>query len=276
VITTEGCVDVRIIHRVGIVSSPEIRGELAAFGVVVSDSGLAVFDVDEANVEWPALQQWIRRRRASDVSSTQFSREEIDGAEWLEIVPEWHHGYPQPKQDSFGFVEVTYDTTRYCRECGVGLAQKAPFQMRAEPKWGRRGVLQLNWVFDEFFVKPEVYAAVFEPMGVRSQLVTNTKGIELKSVVQLVVDEQAGVVTDCLPAETCPRCGVRKYLPVTRGTFPALVSEPSGAMVKTTEYFGSGRSAHKRVLVAQSIARLLVQHDVRGASLRPVGASAGV
>ena len=103
--------------------------------------------------------------------------------------------------------------------------------MKAEPKWGRRGVLQLNWVFDEYFATPEVWASFFEPHGIECRPVMNTRGA---------------------------------------APFPALRSEPSATMVKTKEYFGSGASAHKRVLISQAVARALIDHKVRGVSLRPV------
>jgi len=259
----------QIIHRISISSTPEIRGEWAAMGVVVGASGLVTFEVDEAYETWPALQSWITRRRAADIVSTKFSKEELAGARWLALEQNWHHGYPQPDEGRFGYREATYEMAGFCDPCGIALKQKAPFQMKSEPKWGRNGILQLHWVFDEFFVTPEVWSTVFHPNGVGCRPVLDAKGAELKTVVQLVVQEEVSVEVEGLEAERCARCGQVKFLPVTRGAFPPLVNEPSVRMVKTREYFGSGASAYKGVLVSREIARALTAEKVRGASVRP-------
>jgi hypothetical protein len=262
----------QIIHRISISSTPEIRGELAAMGVVVGASGLATFELDEAHEAWPALQAWIARRGAVDIVSTKFSKKELADARWLALEPSWHHGYPQPDEDRFGYRETTYDLADFCWQCGIGLKQKAPFQMKSEPKWGRNGILQLHWVFDEFFVTPEVWRSVFNPNGVGCRPVLDAKGAELKTVVQLVAPEEVPVMVEGLAMERCACCGRVKSLPVARGAFPPPVNEPSAHMAKTREYFGSGAAAHKGVLVSREVARALAAEKVRGASVRPVAA----
>lgn len=267
----------QVVHRISIASAPEIRTELAAFGIVVGASGLVSFQVDEANEAWPRVRDWIARRRAADVVTTSFSKRELAEARWLALVPDWHHGYPQPNELDFGYRQATFDLTNYCDRCGIGMKQTAPFQMKGEPKWGKRHILQLNWVFDEFFVNVDAWKSVFEPHGVGCRPVLSTAGPELRTVVQLVAPEEAGIVTDGLDAEepACSKCGRTKYLPVTRGHFPALTSAPSdAAMVKTREYFGSGASAHRRVLVAEQLRRDLTDAKLQGVSFWPVAQAA--
>jgi len=239
-------------------------------GIVVGASGLVTFELDESHKSWPKVQRWVAARRAVDIVRTQFSKQELANAEWLELMPDWHHGYPQPDEDVFGYREATYDLTGYCPQCGTGLRQKAPFQMKSEPKWGRNSILQLNWIFDEYFVTPEVWAKVFDPHAVSSRPVLDTGGTELKTVVQLTVEQEISIVTEGLPTERCARCGELKYVPVMRGCFPALAHEPAGHMAKTRQYFGSGASASKRVLISQELALALAAENIRGASVRPV------
>jgi hypothetical protein len=231
-----------------------------------------VFLVDESQEIWPAVEKWIARRKPLHFVYAKFSKQEVEAARWLNLRADWHHGYPQPDADEFGFLGVTYDLTNFCRECGIGKRQKAPFQMKGEPKWGLKSILQLNWIFDEYFVTPEVWRKVFEPAGVRHLQVTNTKGVELKTVVQLIVDEQVGIDTSSVPFEECPRCHRRKYqyAGISRGPFPALVDQPSKMMVKTKAYFGSGASAEHCVLVPQQVARAMRVTKVRGATLQPL------
>jgi hypothetical protein len=268
----------RFVHRITLRMTASQRRELEALGLKLP-AGIALpgggnpfvaFEVGEDHPNWPTLRVLFQQWDAGDFISTKFSKKELSEARWLVLVPDWHHGYPQPDEETFGYLMATYDLTDFCKECGVGLRQRAPFQMKAEPKWGRKGILQLNWVFDEYFVTPEVWRTVLKPLGIGCRSVMNTQGAELHTVVQLVVEEEVGIMTDGLAGEECSSCGRMKYLPVTRGPFPSLKNEPSRAMVKTREHFGSGAAADKQVLVSQALARTLTTASVRGASVKPV------
>jgi hypothetical protein len=269
----------RIVHRVGLGLNPAQRRELEALGVKLpkaiplpgcGESPLFAFDVSEHHPNWEALRSLFQKWRASDITHTEFTKKEADSARWLEIGA-WHHGYPQPDEGDFGYRQATYDLTDCCEECGIGMKQKAPFQMKGEPKWGRKAIMQLVWIYGELFVTPDLWTRVFKPARVECRPVLNTKGSELKTVVQLIVQSTASIVTDGLVAERCQRCGRTKYLPVTRGPFPALSDMPVGPMVRTAEYFGSGGKADQYLLMRQDLARALRAYGVRGASLTPVG-----
>ncbi len=259
----------KVQHRFTLSVTRAIQKELLSLGVKVQE-GFATFLVDEEHPSWSELRKRLATWDAVDVVSTEFTPIELKRAKWLELVPDWHYGFPQPNEDEFGYREATFDLSEYCNRCGLGMKQKAPFQMKGEPRWGKRSIFQLNWVFDEYFVTPEVWTSVFKPHKIESRAVTNTKGAELQTVVQLVTHEEVGISTNRLVTEECPSCGRIKYLPVAAGYFPTLTSEPSTALAKTKEYFGSGASAHKGVLVSREIARALAAENVLGASLRPV------
>lgn len=259
----------QIVHRISFHSSPTLRQELAALGRIVGATGFVTFEIDEDDPSWPAIQRWLLRENAFDFVSTRYSQEEIDAARWLRLNPDWHQGYPEPK-DNFGYCEVTYDVTDYCRHCGIGLKQKAPFQMKHEPKWGRNGILQLNWIFDEFFVLPRIWRIVFEPYGIACRPVTNRRGVELNSVVQLVIKQEVNVETDTAEPDTCAVCRRVKYRWPTRTKFPALTNEPRNHIVKTRQFFGSGAAADKGIIISHQLARALTEAKVRGASFEPV------
>jgi hypothetical protein len=263
----------RIIHHVSVSNTPEIRHELADLGIVAELGVLAAFNVDEADEQWPRVQEWIARRRPLDVVETDFSKKEISEASWLALVPQWHQGYPQPNENEFGYLRATYDLANWCDECGVGAVQRAPFMFKGEPKWSRNSVLQLNWVFDEYFVRPETFADVFRSHGVDSRPVLDPNGKALKTVVQLVSGEEVNIETTNLDGRACAKCGRVKYLPAVRGKFPALSQQPSTKFVKTTAYFGSGASAHNGVLVPQAIAAALIERNVRGVGFQPLPAA---
>ena len=267
----------KIIHRIGLRATATQCRELEALGVkipsgVVLPGGgdrLLAFDMDEDHPNWLSLSSLFQRWRASDMVRTEFTKKELDSARWLEIGA-WHHGYPQPDEDVFGYRQATYDLTDWCGSCGIGKKHKAHFQMKGEPKWGRNAIMQLVWVYDELFVTPDAWTRVFKPAGVAYRPVLNTKGVELKTVVQLVVEATVGIITEGLAFERCERCGRTKYLPVTRGLFPALRDIPTASLVRSAEYFGSGAQADQRVLISQDLARALTAGGVRGAELKPV------
>jgi hypothetical protein len=206
----------KFVHRIGFRASTAQRKELEMLGVnvpsgIVLPGGgdpLVAFDIDEDHRHWPILQGLFERWKVSDILRTEFSKEEIGAARWLNLRPDWHYGYPQPKEDEFGYLEATYELTvkvfirsactEYCQQCGIGIKQKAPFQMRGEPKWGRRDIFQFNWIFDEYFVTPEIWRRIFSPVGVEYRSVVNTRGTELKTVVQFVSSEEVPIATDGL------------------------------------------------------------------------------
>jgi hypothetical protein len=270
----------RIMHRVAFAATPAEEKQLDDLGIKLTTvtampgggDPFIAFDIREDDPVWPPLRSLLHRWGRSEGNvSTSFTKKELDSARWLELGA-WHHGYPQPDEDVFGYRQATYDLTDWCGSCGIGKKQKAPFQMKGEPKWGKRSILQLNWVFDAYFVTPDAWALVFKPHGIECRPVLNTKGGELRSVVQLVAQGEVGVVREGLATEeaACSSCGRTKYLPVARGRFPAMKEEPSTAMVTTKECFGSGASAHRRVLVSQAVAHSLTAAKLRGASMRPV------
>jgi len=253
-----------------------IQQELADLGITAPDSGIASFDVEETHPHWATIAKWITRRNAVDIIRTSFSAKEIKNAKTLSLEPDWHHGYPQPEDGTPNFRQVTYDSSQWCEECEVGLRQIAPFQMKGEPRWGKRSILQLNWIFDEFFTTPHAWSDVFKPFGVEYRPVMNTKGAELSSVVQLVIRDTVGLIESALPQGVkCTQCGRMKYRPHVRGRFPSLRNDLPSAICKSEEYFGSGGSAFQAVIVSQALANAMIEAGLRGASFHPVEEAAG-
>ena len=259
----------QVVHRFTFVADSDDQAVLARLNVSLK-VGLSSIDIPENHSHWEDIAAWMANRRAVDLVRTAFSREEILDAAWLALEPAWHHGYPQPHEDAFGYLNATYDQTGYCRRCGCGLTQKAPFQMRGEPRWGRNTVLQLNWVFDEYFVRSEFFAVTLEPLGIVGRPVIDGREQVLRTAVQLVVSEEVGLCTESLRGIPCPACRRTKYLPTARGYFPGLTSEPVGDIVRTKEWFGDGARAYHDVLVSNRVASALTSHGVRGITLRPV------
>jgi hypothetical protein len=258
-----------VVHRVASSIDEQAQRELADLGIRV-EIGYKGFDVSESASDWPAIRDWIERRHASDIARAKFTDQEISQASWLALRADRQIGYPQPDEEKFGYRSVTYDATEFCDRCGVGLRQVAAFQLKGEPPLGPRGILQLNWVYDEYFVRPEVWRSVFEPFGVGQRPVTDRSGVALRTVVQLVVEQQVDLQPSELVRTDCPSCGRIKYETVTRHPLPPLVGEPTTHMLKSSEWFGSGASAFHEVIVSKDLRRALATEKVRGTTFVPL------
>jgi hypothetical protein len=217
--------------------------------------GFVTITISENHPSWILLQHLAAKIESVDLITTEFTLQECTQASRLAVYPQWHHGYPMPDMDN-GYIEATYDTRQGCVACGVGWEQNAPFRMKSEPKWGRRQILQLNWVFDEYFVTPTAYEAVFKQFGIPCREVLHHKtGKPLTSVVQLVVEsvDEVHLNINRSPDEICKVCGRGKYHAHTRGFFPKLTTAPKAHMLKPQEYFGSGGSAWRPVIVSNTL-----------------------
>jgi hypothetical protein len=270
----------RVIHRVSLSDDAERRRILSSVAVAFNTSQSPLvpmlwFDIDETHPAWQEVRQWIAEWQAGDIVQAKFTSRELSEATYLQISPGWHYGYPQP-EDDFGFLEATYDLSAYCPTCGIGKKQVAPFRMKSEPNWGKKHFLQLNWVFDEFFILPKVWEEIFKPLGVDgSPVVEHRTGKPLRTVVQLDIKN---VATSALsikqfPSETCGRCERKKYLAISGGFFPAFVADTSSRLCKTQECFGSGGSAWHAVVVSSEVYRAIEARKLAGLTFVPLSPS---
>jgi hypothetical protein len=223
-----------------------------------------IFEIEESNPFWPQVATMIGRPATVDIIRTTYTAEELASAEHLIVESSWHQGYPQPEDDYAG---LTYHPTSSCAGCGIHGAQLIPFRMLREPKWGRRQILQLNWLFDEYFVTPEAWRELFKPFGIDCLPVLHQKsGQALKTAVQLEIPARASSLIDPtgLPAEICTICNRSKFLPLTRGRFPHLDVPIGVHLAKTQDFFGSGGSAWQAVIVSHELYIAIQKHSLKG------------
>jgi rRNA maturation protein Nop10 len=268
----------KIIHRIGLSAEPEVTDTLHSLEIAFGEPDsplvrIVSFDIDESHRSWGKLQPLLAGWNASDIVRTEFSASERANATYLKVAPAWHHGYPQP-EDDFGYLQATYDLKDYCPTCGIGKKQVAPFRIKGEPKWGKRHVLQLNWVFDEYLVLPSVWEEVFCPVGIgRLAVEDHQAGEQLRTVVQLEIKATAKSklsMDDKYLSEICRSCGRTKFLPISRGFFPAFATDPSFQVCRTQEYFGSGASAWNAIVVSNAMYKNFQDHKLSGVTFVPL------
>ena len=267
----------KIIHRVSFTPKIGQLETLREVGVKVEESSsslvkLVAFDIEESNSAWPIVESLIKKWNMGDVVITKFTMSELKKANSLRMLTNWHDGYPQP-DDDFGYLSASFNLTEFCDKCGIGKYQDTPIRLAREPIWGKKHILQVHWLYDEFFVLPDVWKNVFKPLGVGCVPVVHHKtGIELKTVVQLdldiIADSELQPLND-QPYEICTSCRRKKYLPICRGLFPSFVATPANQIVKTREYFGSGASAWRSIIISSSLFQQITLHKLKGVKFMP-------
>lgn len=260
----------KITHNFALSVSKKIQREFQSIGISLEEE-FSSFKIDESDEKWSAASRLVQKYDAVDTVMTKFSAKELKSTNKLRMVADWHHGYPEPSDD-FGYLESTYDIANYCKSCGTGLVQKAPFRFAKEPKWGTKNILQLNWVFDEFFIRSEIWEKVFKPLGIQcGDVLHDRSSKKIENVVQLIIPEaNVSLKLESSPSESCRVCGRVKYLPITRGFFPSLDGGTESTIFKTTNYFGSGAEAHKAVVISKAFYLLLLEYKLKGVSFAPL------
>jgi hypothetical protein len=213
--------------------------------------------------------------------------------DWHAIGGTSHFGYPQPES---GYARETYDLAGYCERCGAGGVQRHPFRFRSEPKASHSQFLQLNWVFDELFVRPEV-RDVFLREGVTGvgfgPALHHRTGRALEGIQQLTILTilPPGLQTEGLQTVTCkpdneearselagpkryphdyPFCGLVKYHWRQPLVFAPHTFAEAPDIAKSHEWFGSGGAASRAILVSRRVIDLIKARKWRGLRTDPV------
>lgn len=296
----------KINHRIAARSDDPFWGEIDRLGLDydggdsnnVLHFAIGVLNVTEDQPEWPEVERLVAKYDMRlHIVSNLFTKAELNAAEWLTLDALRHQGYPQP-EDDFGYLEATYDVSGYCSICGIGGVQKAPFRLRAEPKAPHSQFVQLNWVFDELFLRAEAREGLLAARIAGIDFlapVLHTKNRPSDQVAQMVVQATLPPALDRASLEpvTCksrneewypgsplrpaeqegrPHCGRVKYHSMRKGPFrlnrSAFVGAPD--VVKSHEWFGSGASAHRLIIVSQRFRQAVVTAKWRGVSFEPV------
>lgn len=221
------------------------------------------------------------------------------------MAPNWYHittgsfGYPQPEKD-FEYINVTYDTSKACSTCNIGLEQKSEFRLKNKPKVKNSHFLGLNWVFDQVFVKQEV-KDIFEKENITglefSLPLINKTGLPIIELYQLRVDNllSEGLITNNLKSEVCeiskdksvlkflmankskltkgPFCGKTKYnFPQGENCIKIKAEELENKtdFLRLDYYFGSGSSANKPIIISEKVKQIIDREKWRGIFLEQI------
>ncbi len=234
--------------------------------------------ISENDLRWVKVKEIIKGKNiCRDMRKTTFTKEELDAAQFFMLLGDWYNGYPRPKE---GFRKTTYNLKNYCLKCGLGLVQSAPFRLKKEPRWGKRSFMKVNLVPNEFFVKPEVWKSVFEPLGIGKRPAIHHKtGKVLKDIVQLCIDTFAREKlrlqeSRMFVAELhCNECRSLKCLADNgTGYYPCFEKMPenSPAIVRSQEWFGGGRVAMNDLIATAELVKTIQDMGLKGLLFIPM------
>jgi hypothetical protein len=282
---------VKIRHHIAHRSDNPLWRDIQRLGLPVDSRNAIIWalDITEDDPSWPAIAAILAAH--GEVSAQYFkvfSKQEENDADWLVACAAGHHGYPQPEDDYF---ELTYDSTS-CPRCGIKGAQVNPFRFRAEPKAKHSHFLQLNWIFDELFVRHDAQLGI-EGAGIRGiefvPVVIDKSGEPSRAVRQMKVSyalpsslnvarlqsfkcEPENQVDPLPRGQSLPYCNRVKYLLRTRAQFEfersAFTRAPD--MVKSHEWFGAGATAFRLIIVSQAFRQLMLANKWRGLHFEPI------
>jgi len=256
-----------------------------------------VLNVTEDNPVWPKVEHLLAEHRILTQVNNIFTEAEMNSAEWFLVSALGHHGYPQP-EDDFGYIDVTYESGSCCPVCRIGKVQVAPFRLRTEPKASHSQFLQLNWVFDELFVRATAREGLISAgiTGIKFLApVLHKRNTPSEQIVQIKIQT---ILVDALDTTgfqpvTCksmneewrpnkwitpdkesnrPFCGRIKYHSMHRGPYrfarEAFIGVPD--LVKSTEWFGSGGGAFRRIIASQRFRQVVTEAKWRGLRFEPI------
>jgi len=204
----------------------------------------------------PLLEKWEVNL---DYIGVDFTKKERDSAQYS-IIDRWNSfGYPMPDSD-LSYLYNTYETKNMCKKCGIGAIQKEDFRVLKTPKYPVWG---LEWVYDELFIRKDLYRKIFEPLGIGFRHMRNFKN---DSIVDSYIQLEIPLINESLDFPSyypnkCPICGVIKYDPKVQGFYP-LHKHPLPYIYKSMEYFGSGFSAYRKIFVSAFIRNLMIKNGI--------------
>lgn len=231
--------------------------------------------ISESDPNWPLISDYLRAYPIVHMVEAKYSKKEVDDAAWCTLCGTSHFGYPQPEED-FGYKHVTYDNGG-CISCGIGFRQIAPFRFRKQPTMRHSKIIQLNWVFDEYFVTQEarsqLEASELTGLGF-DEVLLHRSGNSIQTWSQMLVSQTLPPIlrTSALALEACPACRQTKFNNPMGEQFVLAkpIPESTPDIIRSVEWFGSGSSAHRLVIVSKRFVQFARSNNWRGLHFAPI------
>jgi len=263
--------------------------ELAKIGIKI-DVGFDAFEIPEHEYE---KVLFIKKclKDASYQKRVNFSNDDLDNSDYLDMDARRLLGYPEPdscERDEVDSFEYPFDIYPYYKDVfsvidtdpDYGMLkgeQIGSYQLKGEPKWGKAVIGSYHFIYDTFFVTPNIYNLIFKPLGIECRPVINyrTKGI-LQNVLQLVsqgVAKSKLNLTEDYVDEVIviKKWNLEKYMLKPDETRPNFLSEPGDYdFFSTQEYFGAGGITQRLSIISNRLYKILKKNKIKNLLFTPL------
>jgi hypothetical protein len=259
----------RLIHYVGKTWNSDEASFLKRFNINVKEGKHSYIKPDVEVFEH--IRERIMEPHLIHGVAADFTKEDLDNAEWVALRGLSPFGYPQP-EETFDYIYDVYETSRYCEPCGIiDGPQENSFRIRSDRT--KLLAFQLEWTYDEIFVERALYQDLFKGLGVGSRpAIIHRSGKESERFVQLdleVYDRELEM--NNFEFELCLVCHRKKYRRMLVDFLPPFPVSPTRAIFQGREFFGSGGSAFRLIYLTQELRRDLMDRKIaRGHQFEPV------
>lgn len=245
------------------------------------------FFIYENTPNFYTLKEELSKYKIQSQIGTIYEKVDIDNAEWF-IINTGSYQYPQPEDN---YKEATFNLENYCKHCGLGKVQKAPFRLKTEPKQHNNQFWGLHWEYEPIFVRQEA-KNILEKEKIKgisfSNPVLNKKDKIIEGFYQMHIKEIAEEGFDNHNAQTitckinneencntdlnikcCRR--IKYHHPQIGGyLFDKIIFDKSNDIVMSKEYFGSGASANRLKIVSKNFKDLVERNKLKGLYFKPI------
>ena len=233
---------------------------------IVPEQGFASIDVFESQ-QAKELLKTIKSWDVNEYYGTEFSKEDIRNSDLYAFIGVWENGYPQPEGIE-EYQNATYDTSKCCKECGTGLIQDRPFRLKRNVNWGNKIMFELGWVYDEIFMKKNVFDNYFKnqfSLKCRNVVIHKTSKI-VKDVVQIEIPTiNQNMKMKNYEFKICKTCNRKIYTPQIKGFIPNFDGGTGDYQIfRSIEFFGEiGGNPNQRIFITKKFYQTLVEHKLK-------------
>jgi hypothetical protein len=199
---------------------------------------------------------------------------------YVEIVLRRNRGWPWP-EDSWGLTPM-FGGDGWCHACGVPKHEQTGSIVLQRKGLKVEGAWVPNWQFDAYCLATAVAAKAAERFGIGLMPVVAPGGVPLEASQVIITSSRvpwfdASDITGPISAihgkssETCPVCGVTRWLPVGMDVLPpppAALIDDEPAVFASPEWFGAGKQSFRQILWRRDVADFLVRSSPKDFKVR--------
>jgi|GEM_PF-4910268 len=230
-------------------------------------------------------------RECVSIVDTNFTEKERTESFHLNISATKILGYPQPEERNEGkeeqepespfniypYYENVFEVAATSPNYGILKGnQIGSFSFLKEPKWGKASIGSVFWSLNDFFVTPETYYTIFEPLNIECRSVLKYKTKKPLETVLQIIPQGISQSKLNIPSELIkemseiPEWKMRKCLFEMKGFYPSFETSPGDYdFFVSQEYFGTGGVTEREVFISQRLYQRLRTRNIKGLKYYP-------